>query len=84
MVYRDVTLTIVHPEHVRAEVVEREPVTGSRGETLALALSVGADDPFRVLTLPEPEPEPVPAGQTPLTDRETRDLFGIFGWRWPW
>ena len=84
VVYRDVTLAIVHPERVEAEVVAREPVTGSRGETLALALSVGADDPFEVLTLPEPEPEPVPAGQTPLTDRETRDLFGLFGWRWPW
>ena len=84
VVYRDVTLAIVHPERVEAEVVEREPVTGTRSEILALALSVGADDPFQVLALPEPEPEPVPAGQTPLTDRETRDLFGIFGWRWPW
>ena len=37
VVYRDVTLTIVHPERVEAEVVEREPVTGSRDETLALA-----------------------------------------------
>ena len=84
VVYRDVTLAIVHPERVEAEVVEREPGTGSRGETLALALSVGADAPFETLTLPEPEPEPVPAGQTPLTNDETRDLFGLFGWRWPW
>ena len=84
VVYRDVTLAIVHPERVRAEVVEREPVARSRSETLALASSVGADDPFRVLTMPEPEPEPVPAGQTPLTNDETRDLFGLFGWRWPW
>ena len=84
VVYEQVTLTIVHPERVRAEVVEREPIAGSRDETLALALSVGADDPFRVLTMPEPEPEPVPAEQTPLTNDETRDLFGFFGWRWPW
>ena len=84
VVYKQVTLTIVHPERVRAEVVEREPVTGSRSESLALASSVGADDPFRVLTMPEPEPEPVPAEQTPLTNDETRDLFGLFGWRWPW
>ena len=84
VVYEQVTITIVHPEHVRAEVVEREPVTGSRGETLALALSVGTDAPFETLTLPEPEPEPVPAEQTPLTDQEVRDLFGFFGWRWPW
>ena len=84
VVYRDVTLTIVHPEHVKAEVAEREPVARSRSESLALALSVGADDPFEALTLPEPEPEPVPAGQTPLTNEETRDLFGFFGWLWPW
>ena len=84
VVYRDVTLAIVHPERVEAEMVEREPVTGSRGETLALASSVGADDPFETLALPEPEPEPVPAEQTPLTNEETRNLFGLFGWRWPW
>ena len=84
VVHQDITVTIVHPEHVRAEVVEREPIAGSRDETLALALSVGADAPFQVLTLPEPEPEPVPAEQTPLTNDETRDLLGLFGWRWPW
>ena len=78
------TLAIVHPERVEAEVVEREPVTGSRSETAAMTLSVGAAAPFETFTLPVPEPEPVPAEQTPLTDRETRDLFGLFGWRWPW
>ncbi len=83
-VHQDVTLTIVHPEHVRAEVMERGPVTRSRGEFLEVALSVGADAPFEVLTLPEPEPGPVPAEQTPLTEEETRDLFGFLGWRWPW
>ena len=83
-VYKQVTLTIVHPERVEAEAVEREPVARSRSETLAMASSVGADAPFKTLPLPEPEPEPVPAGQTPLTNEETRDLFGFFGWRWPW
>ena len=39
------TLTIVHPEHVKAEVVERSPIGGSRDETLALESSVGSDDP---------------------------------------
>ena len=84
VVYKQVTLTIVHPERVEAEAVEREPVARSRSETLEMASSVGADAPFKTLTLPEPEPEPVPAGQTPLTNEETRDLFGFFGWRWPW
>ena len=49
-----------------------------------MASSIGSDAPFKTLTLPEPEPEPVPAEQTPLTDEETRGLFGLFGWRWPW
>ena len=83
-VYKQVTLTIVHPERVEAETVEREPVARSRSETLEMASSIGSDAPFEVLTMPEPEPEPVPAEQTPLTDEETRGLFGLFGWRWPW
>ena len=83
-VYKQVTLTIVHPERVEAEAVEREPVARSRSETLEMASSIGSDAPFEVLTMPEPEPEPVPAEQTPLTDEETRGLFGLFGWRWPW
>ena len=84
VVYKQVTLTIVHPERVEAEAVEREPVARSRSETLEMASSIGSDAPFKTLTLPEPEPEPVPAEQTPLTDEEMRGLFGLFGWRWPW
>ena len=81
-VNRDVTLAIVHPEHVRAEVVERMPIAGSREESLSMASSVGADDPFEVLTQPEPEPEPEPAEQTPGGD--LRHWFDILGWEWPW
>ena len=81
-VSRDVTLAIVHPEHVRAEVVEREPATGTREESLSMASSVGVDDPFEVLALPEPEPEPEPAEQSPGGD--LRHWFDILGWEWPW
>ena len=81
-VSRDVTLAIVHPEHVRAEVVEREPATGTREESLSMTSSVGADDPFEVLALPEPEPEPEPAEQSPGGD--LRHWFDILGWEWPW
>ena len=81
-VYRDVTLTIVHPEHVKAEVVERSPISRSREETLALASGVGADDPFETLTLPEPEPEDPPAEQTPAGSLS--DWFRWLGWEWPW
>ena len=80
---KQVTLTIVHPEHVKAEVVERAPVTGSRDESLALASSgVGSDDPFEALVLPQPEPEDPPAGQEPADG--LRGWFDLLGWEWPW
>ena len=82
-IYRDVTLVIVHPEHVKAEVVERSPITRSRDEALALASGVGADDPFAVLVLPEPEPEDPPAEQSPAGG-DLSDWFRILGWEWPW
>ena len=82
-VYRDVTLTIVHPEHVKAEVVERSPIAGSRDETLALASSVGSDDPFETLYVPQPEPDPETAEQTP-GGGELSHWFDLLGWEWPW
>ena len=62
---RQVTVDVRHKERVEAETVERSPIAGSRDEGLALASSVGADDPFEVLVLPEPEPVDPPAEQTP-------------------
>ena len=82
-VYRDVTLTIVHPEHVKAETVERSPVTKTRDETLALASGVGSDDPYAVLVLPQPEPEPERGEQTPAGG-DLDHWFQILGWEWPW
>ena len=90
-IHRDVTLTIVHPEHVKAEVVERSPIARTRGESLApvsstgqaLALRIGADDPFEVLALPEPEPEDPPAEQEPAGG-DLSHWFDLLGWEWPW
>ncbi len=79
---KDVTITIVHPEHVKADVVERDPVVGSRDEALALASHVGSDDPYAALALPEPEPEDPPAEQTPAGG--LREWFERLGWEWPW
>ena len=81
-VRKDVTLTIVHPEHVKAEIVDREPVAGSRDEHLSLASAVGSDDPYTVLVVPEPKPEEPPAEQTPAGGLS--DWFRILGWEWPW
>ena len=79
---RDVTVEVLHPEHVKAEVVERSPISGSREERLSLASGVGSDDPFAVLVLPEPEPEDPPAEQTPAGG--LIDWFDQLGWEWPW
>ena len=82
-VRRNVTIDIVHPEHVKAEVVERSPVTAARDESLGLASVVGSDDPFAVLGLPEPEPEDPPAEQEPA-GRTLGEWFRWLGWEWPW
>ena len=79
---REVTVDVLHKEHVKAETVEREPVTGSREESLSLASAVGSDDTFAVLVLPEPEPEDPPAEQEPADG--LRGWFDRLGWEWPW
>ena len=79
---KEVTLIIVHPEHVKAEVVEREPLTRTREESLYLISDIGPDDPFTALALSEPEPEEPPAEQTPADG--LRDWFERLGWEWPW
>ena len=79
---REVTVDVLHKEHVKAETVEREPVTRTREESLSLAAAVGSDDPFAVLVLPEPEPEEPPAEQEPADG--LRGWFKALGWEWPW
>ena len=79
---REVTVEVLHKEHVKAETVEREPVTRTREESLSLAAAVGSDDPFAVLVLPEPEPEDPPAEQEPADG--LRQWFDLLGWEWPW
>ena len=80
---KEVTVDVQHKEHVQAELVERSPIGRSRDEALAMASSVGADDPFEVLALPEPEPVEPPAEQEPA-DGGLSDWFDLLGWEWPW
>ena len=77
---KEVTVDVLHKEHVKVETVERQPITKTRAESLALASGVGSDDPFEVLVLPEPE-EP-PAEQEPADG--LRSWFEQLGWEWPW
>ncbi len=80
---KEVTVDVLHKEHVKAETVERQPVTRTREESLSLAAAVGSDDPFAVLVLPEPEPVEPPAEQEPA-DGDLSDWFDLLGWEWPW
>ena len=79
---KQVTVDVLHKEHVKAETVERSPITRTREELLSLASGVGSDDPFEALTLPEPEPEEPPAEQEPADG--LRQWFDLLGWEWPW
>ena len=79
---KEVTVDVLHKEHVKAETVEREPVTRTREELLSLASAIGSDDPFEALVLPEPEPEEPPAEQEPADG--LRGWFEALGWEWPW
>ncbi len=76
---KTVRIYVHHPEHVRAVEVERAPVTHTRPETLPLAaeLGLGADNPFRYLTVPPPKPPPPKAEQTEAGDSSW------WSW-WPW
>ena len=80
---KQVTVDVLHKEHVKAETVERSPIARTRGETMSLASAVGADDPFAALVLPQPEPEDPPAEQTPA-DGGLQGWFDRLGWEWPW
>ena len=79
---KQVTVDVLHKEHVKAETVERSPITRARGETLAFASGVGSDEPFEALVLPQPEPEDPPAEQEPAGG--LRQWFDLLGWEWPW
>ena len=81
-VAKEVTVDVLHKEHVKAETVERQPITRTRAESLTLASAVGSDAPFEVLVLPEPEPEEPPAEQERAND--LRRWFEALGWEWPW
>ena len=81
---KQVTVDVQHPEHVKAKVVDRDPLSRSRSQLSEMSLSIASDAPFETLELPEPEPEPEPAEQTPLTDEETQSILDRLGRLWPW
>ena len=81
---RDVTVSITHPEHVKAEVEARDPAIRSRTETLDMRTSIGSDESFLTLVLPDRKLEIPPAEQRPADSGEAGDWFEQLGWEWPW
>ena len=78
-VQKDVTLKIVHDEHVRAELVQRPAMTKTRSESLLVASAIASDDAYRALVV-EQEPERPVSIQTRLSQAELDELFQILGW----
>ena len=77
-VRQDVVFTVVHEEHVRAEVVSRAPLVRARSESLALALSVASDEPYRPLGAEEPEDEEeILSTQTAVSPEVLQWLLGV-------
>ncbi len=83
LVYRQVTVEVVHPERVEAQIVARRPFTRTRGESLVMGSSIGSHKPFETLVLPEAEPETLPAEQVPLTGEDLNDVIEILEGRRP-
>ncbi len=78
VVRQDVVFTVIHEEHVRAEVVARAPLVRGRSESLALALSVASDDPYEALASQEPEDEEeVLSTQTAVSPEVLQWLLGV-------
>ena len=78
------SVLIKHEEFILGTVNPRGSAYGSKEEILLMALTIGADAPYAPFVPPPVEEEPPPPIQTPLTGDEAEDLFGLFGWEWPW
>ena len=79
-VRQDVVFTVVHEEHVRAEVVARAPLVRARSEFLALGQSVASDEPYAALGSEASEQdEPLPAIQTAVAPEVLQWLLGVMG-----
>ena len=81
---KNVTVSIVHPEHVKAEMEARDPAIRSRTETLDMRTSIGSDESFLTLNLPDRKLEIPLAEQRPADSGEAGDWFEQLGWEWPW
>ncbi|MYI85427.1 MAG: hypothetical protein F4081_01250 [Dehalococcoidia bacterium] len=79
-VRQDVVFTVVHEEHVRAEVVTRAPLVRARSESLALGQSVASDEPYAALGSQAPkDEEEILSTQTAVAPEVLQWLLGVMG-----
>ncbi len=82
-IVKSVTIPIVHPEHVKADVEQRAPAVRSRTETLDMATGIASDEPHGVLILPDRSSELPLSEQRPADSGEVGQWFEELGWEWP-
>ena len=75
---------VTYASYVTAEIVDRDPATRTRDETIEVSASLWADDGYAVLEVPEPDPTPEAAEQVRAGGGVLEDLFNRIGWKWPW
>ncbi len=78
------SVPVTYASYVTAEIVDRDPATRTRDETIEIAASLWADDSYAVLEVPEPEPTPEAAEQIREGSGVLEQLFKRVGWKWPW
>ena len=83
-ILKSVTIPIIHPEHVKAEVENRDPAVRSRTETLDMGTGIGSDESYKVLVLPDRNTEIPLSEQRPADSGEVGQWFEELGWEWPW
>ncbi len=79
-VQQDVSLTVEHDEHVRAELIERAPLQTSRSEELTFSAGIAADDGYQALVIPEEEPQRTPSVQIQVSGGDLQQLLALLGW----
>ena len=80
----EASLSVVHPEHIKAEVVERSPERRRREEQIVVSAVIASDDPHAALVVPPRPPPPERGRHEPAGRGRLGSWFDRLGWVWPW
>ena len=78
------SLPVMHPEHVKAEVVDRPPERRRREEQIVGAAVIASDDQYVELVVPPPLAPPERGRHEPVGRGRLGSWFDRLGWVWPW